>query len=150
MHPIFQQKLTQTLRIWLWKNPFFNKRYSLLSFGGPQMYNSEALPFTYGQYIVTELADKLYNSVTVCFCASWKYRYRSQAGTERGLRALQHSLWPNVRSNRLAIWTKALWFLCKSMNFQVAGTGDQTTDPWITRPVLYPCVHHRDSLKKNP
>ena len=22
--------------------------------------------------------------------------------------------------------------------FQVASTGDQTTDPWITRPVLYP------------
>ena len=24
----------------------FNRRYSLLSFGGPQLYNSEALPFT--------------------------------------------------------------------------------------------------------
>ena len=52
---------------------FFNRRYSLLSFGGPQLYNSEALPFTYGQYVVIELADKLYNSVTVCFCASRKY-----------------------------------------------------------------------------
>ena len=31
------------------------------------MYNSEALPFTYGQYVVIELADKLYNSVTVFF-----------------------------------------------------------------------------------
>ena len=48
-------------------NNFFNRRYSLLSFGGPQLYNSEALPFTYGQYVVLELADKLYNSVTVCF-----------------------------------------------------------------------------------
>ena len=37
------------------------------------MYNSEALPFTHGQYVVIELADKLYNSVTVCFCASQKY-----------------------------------------------------------------------------
>ena len=37
--------------------------------------------------------------------------HRSQAGTERGLGALQHSLWPDVRSNRLAIWTKALWVL---------------------------------------
>ena len=37
-------------------------RYSLLSFGMPQLYNSEALPFT---YVVIELADKLYNSVTV-------------------------------------------------------------------------------------
>ena len=46
----------------------------LLSFGGPQLYNSEALPFTYVQYdVVIELADKLYNSVTVCFCASQKY-----------------------------------------------------------------------------
>ena len=56
-----------------WQNTFFNRRYSLLSFGGPQLYNSEALPFTYGQYVVIELADKLYNSVTVCFCASRKY-----------------------------------------------------------------------------
>ena len=53
---------------------FLNRRYSLLlSFGGPQLYNWEALPFTYGQYVVIELADKLYNSVTVCFCASQKY-----------------------------------------------------------------------------
>ena len=52
---------------------FFIRRYSLLSFGGPQLYNSEALLFTYGQYVVIELADKLYNSVTVCFCASQKY-----------------------------------------------------------------------------
>ena len=47
-------------------------RYSLLSFGGPQLYNLEALPFTYGQYVI-ELADKLYNSVIVCFCALRKY-----------------------------------------------------------------------------
>ena len=52
---------------------FLNRRYSLLSFGGPQLYNSEASPFTYGQYVVIELADKLYNSVTVCFCASQKH-----------------------------------------------------------------------------
>ena len=31
---------------------FCNGRYSLLSFGGPQLYNSETLPFTYGQYVV--------------------------------------------------------------------------------------------------
>ena len=41
---------------------FFNRHFSLLSFGGPQLYNSEALPFTYGQYVVIELADKFYNS----------------------------------------------------------------------------------------
>ena len=49
---------------------FCNRRNSLLSFSGPQLYNSEALPFTYDQYVVIELADKLYNSVTVCFCVS--------------------------------------------------------------------------------
>ena len=52
---------------------FFNRRYILLSLGGPQLYNSEALPFTYGQYVVIELADEHYNSVTVCFCVSRKY-----------------------------------------------------------------------------
>ena len=26
-----------------------------------------------GQYIIIELADKLYNSITVCFCAARKY-----------------------------------------------------------------------------
>ena len=49
---------------------FCNRRNSFLSFGGHQLYNSEALPFTYDQYVVIELADKLYNSVTVCFCVS--------------------------------------------------------------------------------
>ena len=33
----------------------------------PQLYNLEVLPFTYGQYVVIELADKLYKYVTVCF-----------------------------------------------------------------------------------
>ena len=55
----------------------------------------EALPFTYGQYVVIELADKLYNFVTVCFCVSpWIF-------------------------------------------IQVAGNGDQTINPWITKPALY-------------
>ena len=49
---------------------FCNTCNSFLSFGGPQQYNSETLPFTYDQYVVMELADKLYNSVTVCFCVS--------------------------------------------------------------------------------
>ena len=44
-------------------------------FRGSKLYNSEALLFTYGQYDVIELADKLYNSVTVCFCASQKYAF---------------------------------------------------------------------------
>ena len=30
---------------------FCNRRNSLLSFGGPHLYNSEALPFTYDQYV---------------------------------------------------------------------------------------------------
>ena len=45
---------------------FFNR---FLSFGGPQLHNLEALSFTYGQYVVIELAERLYYSVTVCFCA---------------------------------------------------------------------------------
>ena len=41
---------------------FFNRRHSLLSFGG--LYNSEVLPFTYGQHVAIELDDKLYSSAT--------------------------------------------------------------------------------------
>ena len=41
---------------------FFYRRNSFLSFGGPQLYNSEPLPFTYDQYVIIELADKL------CYC----------------------------------------------------------------------------------
>jgi hypothetical protein len=37
---------------------FFNRQYLLLSFGRPQLYDSEALQFTYGQYVVIVLADK--------------------------------------------------------------------------------------------
>ena len=50
---------------------FFNRSYySLLNFGGLQLYNSEALPFTYHQFVIIELVYKLYNSVSVCFCVS--------------------------------------------------------------------------------
>ena len=56
------------------KNIYFS--LTLLSFDGPQPYNSETLQFTCGQYVVIELDDKLYNSVTVCFCASRKYDFR--------------------------------------------------------------------------
>ena len=57
----------------------FNRiHYSLLSFDGPQLYNSEALSFTNGQCVVIELADKLYNSVTVCSCALRKYVFHIQ------------------------------------------------------------------------
>ena len=52
---------------------FCNRLNSFLSFGGPQLYNSEALPFTYNQNVGLEIADKLYNSVTVYFCALQKY-----------------------------------------------------------------------------
>ena len=44
-----------------------------MSFGGPQLYNSEALPFTYNQYLVIESADKLYNSVIVDL---FRYSYK--------------------------------------------------------------------------
>ena len=49
---------------------FCNRHNSFLSFGGRQLYNLEALPFTYDQYTVIELADNLYKSATVCFCVS--------------------------------------------------------------------------------
>ena len=54
-----------------------------------------------------------------CFlCFVKVYLSRSpQVGTEHGLGALQHSLWPKVCSNHLAIWTKALWVLSKPGNF---------------------------------
>ena len=36
----------RSLKIWIAKLFFFlNRRYSLLNFGGPQLYNSEALPY---------------------------------------------------------------------------------------------------------
>ena len=115
---------------------FFNRHYSLLSFGRLQLYHSEAL---------------LTNSITLqlvflCF-VKVRLSHRSHAGTECGLGALQHSLWPDVCSNRLVIWTKgkAIWVLCESMNFhpdyqlfQDAGAGVWTTEPWITRAELNP------------
>ena len=84
---------------------FCKRRYLILSFGGPQLYNCKALPFTNGQYVVIELADKLYNSVTGFFCKCFVktcLSHRSHAGTEHRLGALQHSLWPDVCTNRLA------------------------------------------------
>ena len=105
-------------------------------------------------YHKSMLADKLYNSVTICFCALQKYvclSQRSQAEAQRGLDALQHSLWPNLQSNRMAIWTKALRVLCESMNFypvfQIGGARDRTTDSWITRSALSPYTTG-DSLVK--
>ena len=38
-----------------------------------ELRRAPALPFTYGQYVVKKIAEKLYNSVTVCFCALLKY-----------------------------------------------------------------------------
>ena len=80
-------------------------RYSLFGFGRLQLFNLEAFPFTYGQYVVIKLADKLYNSVNACFCVS-------------------------------------PWIFIQINNFvQVAGAGDGTTEPWITKPVLYFYTH---------
>ena len=74
---------------------FFNRHYSLLS--GPQLYNLEAFSFAYSQYVVLESADKLYNCVTVFLCFTKVcLSHRLQAGTQHGLGALQHSLWPNI------------------------------------------------------
>ena len=57
--------------------PFFffcNSRNLFLSFGGPQQYNSETLPFTYDQYVVMELADKVYNSLLL-FVFMWVHEF---------------------------------------------------------------------------
>ena len=69
--------------------------------------------------------------------------HRSQPETERGVGPLEHSVCPDICSNCLAIWMKASWVVCDSMSFhtdkqlfQVDGTGDWTTDHWIT--TLYP------------
>ena len=62
------QILYWSLTFFIIENLSFNWHFSLLSFSGPQLYNSEALVS-----MLLELADKLYNSVTVCFCASRKY-----------------------------------------------------------------------------
>ena len=52
---------------------FFNRHYSLLSSGSSQLYTLEALPFTYGQYVVIELADKLYNCLVFCLIESMSF-----------------------------------------------------------------------------
>ena len=62
---------------------FCNRSNSFLSFVGPQLYNLEALSFTYDQYVVTELSD---NSVTVFICAPPKvYLSHVANGFECGL-----------------------------------------------------------------
>ena len=51
---VLMRKAVKTVSIF-----FCDRHYSLLNFSPPQMYNSEALPLTYDQYVVIELADKL-------------------------------------------------------------------------------------------
>ena len=70
-----------------------------MSFGGLQLYNLKALPFTYDPYVVIDLADKVYNYVTVFVFVSINFHPDNQL-------------------------------------FQVAGTGDRTTDLLITKPAL--------------
>ena len=89
-----------------------NRLYSLLSFGGPQLYNLEALPFTYDQYVVIKLADKLYTSATVFFVLRRTYVFhigckRVQTQT-RG--AVHFSTLIDFRSNRCVISTKLIKF----------------------------------------
>ena len=97
----FSQLLIFTVKFFTF---FFDRRCSLLSFTGPQLYNSEALPFTYSQYVVLELTDKHYNSITVFLCfAKVCLSHRPQEKINGRLGALQHSLWLDVRSNHLAI-----------------------------------------------
>ena len=71
--------------------------------------------------------------------------------TECKLGARQHSLPSEICSDHSE---QSLRFLCESMNlhpvkqlFQVAGAGDQTTDPWHARPGLYPFHHEGLTLQ---
>ena len=73
--------------------------------------------------------------------------HRSQARTECGLGSLHTIalivarllLWPLGYLNEgFIIFVWAINFHSVKQLFQVAGTEDRTTDPWITRPVLYP------------
>ena len=60
---------------------------------GLQLYNSEALLFTYGQYDVIDLADKLYKSVTVCFYALQKYIFHIGCKWEPNTNYTTHWAW---------------------------------------------------------
>ena len=64
---VAKSQLLKTQDIFFKSHYKSNKRYSLLSFGGPHLYNSEALSFTNGQYVVIELADKLCYCLFLCF-----------------------------------------------------------------------------------
>ena len=55
-----------------------NRRNSFLSFGGPQLYYLEALPFTYDQYVVIELSDKLYNCYCLFLCEPMNFHPENQ------------------------------------------------------------------------
>ena len=57
---------------------FCNRRNSFLSFGGPQLYYLEALPFTYDQYVVIELSDKLYNCYCLFLCEPMNFHPEKQ------------------------------------------------------------------------
>ena len=59
--------LKNFLDLFLFKIFFFNRRYWLLSFSGPQLYNLDVLPFTYGQYYKSR-ALPLNHGGTHLFC----------------------------------------------------------------------------------
>ena len=76
-----------------------NRHYSFLSFGGPQLNNLEALPFTYGQYVVIKLADKLYITLLL-------FIFVLRQSMSFAYVALQYSFWAKLSSYRLNIGTK--------------------------------------------
>ena len=68
----------------------------------------EALQITYGQYVAVELADKLYNSVTVVFCTAYFCFSKVANGFELRLEAHISTLIIDVWSNHCAIRTKLI------------------------------------------
>jgi hypothetical protein len=88
---------------------------------------SSTTSFTYGQYVFIELADKLYNSVTVCFCALRKYVFHIGLKWEpnvdyRGTTALivaRRLLYPLGHLNEGFMILSPLWNdSCSLGNFQ--------------------------------
>ena len=87
----------------------------------PQLYNSEALPFTYGPNVVIELVDKFYNSVTVFLCLTKVcLSHRSQAGyVSICAGAAENSIVSNVCLKSV----KWQWLLQSSFRYNLALNG---------------------------
>ena len=95
---------------------FFNRGDTIQYFGGLRSRELGQAPIL----LVFLFPRQALSSHHRCLCFAKVFlSHRSQVGNERGLGARQHSLWPNVHSIHLAIWTKA------SLYYDFCGS------PWI-------------------